>query len=277
MSAQAHHRDGDRGRDEVPGQHQKHAPGGGHPGAGRARQQDKAGAREREHAGGVSARETQRALYGPVDQRFEQELGQGCGHRLGHGDQGRTAPSARRQAGQGQGQGYQRQRHQVTDPGPDVQQSQMTDQAGPDPAVNGPIQPVGPSLVRELCPEGHGNHRAQRDRPGRWSAGGGSQQQPGVGDRQQPGGRLPQPPYRLRPRLSVHQAILGGQRTAQAGPASGRIARSAECGSLTLEHSMDDDRRRAFAEQMITTLTGGALSMLVSVGYRTGLFEAAAT
>src|ERR1022692_4956827 len=39
---------------------------------------------------------------------------------------------------------------------------------------------------------------------------------------------------------------------------------------------MDDDRRGAFAEQMIATLTGGALSMLVSVGYRTGLFEAAA-
>ena len=39
---------------------------------------------------------------------------------------------------------------------------------------------------------------------------------------------------------------------------------------------MDHDRRRAFAEQMITTLTGAALSMLVSVGYRTGLFEAAA-
>jgi len=39
---------------------------------------------------------------------------------------------------------------------------------------------------------------------------------------------------------------------------------------------MNEDRRRAFAEHMIATLTGGALSMLVSVGYRTGLFEAAA-
>jgi hypothetical protein len=39
---------------------------------------------------------------------------------------------------------------------------------------------------------------------------------------------------------------------------------------------MEDDRRRAFAEQMIATLTGGAMSMLVSVGYRTGLFDAAA-
>jgi hypothetical protein len=39
---------------------------------------------------------------------------------------------------------------------------------------------------------------------------------------------------------------------------------------------MDDDRHAAFAEHMITTLTGGPLSMLVSVGYRTGLFEAAA-
>src|ERR1035441_10927823 len=39
---------------------------------------------------------------------------------------------------------------------------------------------------------------------------------------------------------------------------------------------MEDDRRRAFAEQMISTLTGGAMSMLVSVGYRTGLFDAAA-
>lgn len=39
---------------------------------------------------------------------------------------------------------------------------------------------------------------------------------------------------------------------------------------------MDHDRCAAFAEHMITTLTGGALTMLVSVGYRTGLFEAAA-
>jgi hypothetical protein len=39
---------------------------------------------------------------------------------------------------------------------------------------------------------------------------------------------------------------------------------------------MDHDRRAAFAEHLITTLTGGALTMLVSVGHRTGLFEAAA-
>jgi hypothetical protein len=39
---------------------------------------------------------------------------------------------------------------------------------------------------------------------------------------------------------------------------------------------MDHDHRASFAEHMITTLTGGALTMLVSVGYRTGLFEAAA-
>jgi hypothetical protein len=39
---------------------------------------------------------------------------------------------------------------------------------------------------------------------------------------------------------------------------------------------MDNDRRTAFAEHMVSTLTGCALSMLVSVGYRTGLFEAAA-
>lgn len=35
-------------------------------------------------------------------------------------------------------------------------------------------------------------------------------------------------------------------------------------------------RDKDFAEHLIGTLTGGALSMLVSVGYRTGLFEAAA-
>ncbi|OZM71850.1 methyltransferase type 12 [Amycolatopsis antarctica] len=40
---------------------------------------------------------------------------------------------------------------------------------------------------------------------------------------------------------------------------------------------MDDDRRAAFGAHLVSTLTGGALSMLVSVGYRTGLFEAAAT
>lgn len=39
---------------------------------------------------------------------------------------------------------------------------------------------------------------------------------------------------------------------------------------------MDNDRRTAFAEHMLATLTGGAMTMLVSVGYRTGLFEAAA-
>lgn len=39
---------------------------------------------------------------------------------------------------------------------------------------------------------------------------------------------------------------------------------------------MDNDRRAAFAERMLATLTGGALSMLVSIGHRTGLFEAAA-
>src|SRR5258708_24036016 len=39
---------------------------------------------------------------------------------------------------------------------------------------------------------------------------------------------------------------------------------------------MDSDCRPTVAGQMLPTLTGGALSMLVSVGYRTGLFEAAA-
>jgi SAM-dependent methyltransferase len=39
---------------------------------------------------------------------------------------------------------------------------------------------------------------------------------------------------------------------------------------------MDHDRCTAFAERVISTLTGGALSMLVSIGYRLGLFEAAA-
>src|SRR5579875_713156 len=39
---------------------------------------------------------------------------------------------------------------------------------------------------------------------------------------------------------------------------------------------MDTDRRRAFSGHLVSTLTGGALTMLVSVGYRLGLFEAAA-
>ncbi len=39
---------------------------------------------------------------------------------------------------------------------------------------------------------------------------------------------------------------------------------------------MDTDRRAAFAAHLAGTLTGGALTMLISLGYRTGLFEAAA-
>ena len=39
---------------------------------------------------------------------------------------------------------------------------------------------------------------------------------------------------------------------------------------------LDRGRRDAFAARMLGTLTGGALTMLVSVGHRTGLFEAAA-
>jgi hypothetical protein len=39
---------------------------------------------------------------------------------------------------------------------------------------------------------------------------------------------------------------------------------------------MDEDRRAAFGKHVTATLTGAALSMLVSVGHRTGLFEAAA-
>jgi 2-polyprenyl-3-methyl-5-hydroxy-6-metoxy-1,4-benzoquinol methylase len=39
---------------------------------------------------------------------------------------------------------------------------------------------------------------------------------------------------------------------------------------------MDQERRDAFAEHLLSTLTGGALSMLVTVGHRTGLFAAAA-
>jgi hypothetical protein len=40
---------------------------------------------------------------------------------------------------------------------------------------------------------------------------------------------------------------------------------------------MDHDRRTAFADHLLSTLTGGALTLLVSVGHRTGLFEAAAS
>ncbi|MEC3976056.1 class I SAM-dependent methyltransferase [Amycolatopsis sp. H20-H5] len=39
---------------------------------------------------------------------------------------------------------------------------------------------------------------------------------------------------------------------------------------------MDDDRRRAFAGKLLSTSTGGALTLLISLGHRTGLFEAAA-
>lgn len=39
---------------------------------------------------------------------------------------------------------------------------------------------------------------------------------------------------------------------------------------------LDREQRDAFAARMLGTLTGGALTMLVSVGHRTGLFEAAA-
>jgi 2-polyprenyl-3-methyl-5-hydroxy-6-metoxy-1,4-benzoquinol methylase len=39
---------------------------------------------------------------------------------------------------------------------------------------------------------------------------------------------------------------------------------------------VDEDRRTAFGRHMVATLTGGAMTMLVGLGYRTGLFEAAA-
>lgn len=39
---------------------------------------------------------------------------------------------------------------------------------------------------------------------------------------------------------------------------------------------MDEDLRAAFGRHMVATLTGGATTMLVGLGYRTGLFEAAA-
>lgn len=38
----------------------------------------------------------------------------------------------------------------------------------------------------------------------------------------------------------------------------------------------DPDRTRAFGEQLLGVLTGGMLTMLIGIGYRTGLFEAAA-
>src|ERR1700716_3942985 len=40
--------------------------------------------------------------------------------------------------------------------------------------------------------------------------------------------------------------------------------------------AVDEDRRAAFGRHMVATLTGGAMTMLVGLGYRTGLFEAAA-
>jgi winged helix-turn-helix protein len=48
-------------------------------------------------------------------------------------------------------------------------------------------------------------------------------------------------------------------------------------GSKPLDRGpLDREQRDAFAARMLSTLTGGALTMLVSVGHRTGLFEAAA-
>jgi protein-L-isoaspartate O-methyltransferase len=41
--------------------------------------------------------------------------------------------------------------------------------------------------------------------------------------------------------------------------------------------AMQDDQGRVFGRRMLEVLTGGALTMLVSIGYRAGLFEAAAT
>jgi hypothetical protein len=38
---------------------------------------------------------------------------------------------------------------------------------------------------------------------------------------------------------------------------------------------MDRDQPASFADHLVGTLTGGALTMLISVGYRVGLFEAA--
>jgi hypothetical protein len=39
---------------------------------------------------------------------------------------------------------------------------------------------------------------------------------------------------------------------------------------------VDADKQEEFSERILATLTGGALTMLVGVGYRLGLFEAAA-
>ncbi len=40
--------------------------------------------------------------------------------------------------------------------------------------------------------------------------------------------------------------------------------------------AVEPDRTRAFGEQLLGMLTGGTLAMLISIGHRTGLFEAAA-
>ena len=40
--------------------------------------------------------------------------------------------------------------------------------------------------------------------------------------------------------------------------------------------AVEQDRTRAFGEQLLGMLTGGMLAMLISIGHRTGLFEAAA-
>ena len=42
-------------------------------------------------------------------------------------------------------------------------------------------------------------------------------------------------------------------------------------------HSSRDTRTQAFAEQALGIVNGGCLSLMLSVGYRTGLFDTLAT
>jgi hypothetical protein len=166
MGAQAHHRNGDGGRHQVRGKCEQQSQGRGDPWAAWAEEQDRAGARDGEHARGVPARETQAALYGPADEGLEQDFGEGCGHRRGHSREHRRAPSMRRPAGHGQRRDHHDHRDRVTDRGDGFQQPLMPAQGGPDPVVNCHVQPPRPSLADEPVPQEHRDCHADDDERG---------------------------------------------------------------------------------------------------------------
>ena len=45
---------------------------------------------------------------------------------------------------------------------------------------------------------------------------------------------------------------------------------------MTTQQQFDQDRAEAFAERLLDALNGGAVALMISIGHRTGLFDAMA-